>query len=259
MNQLIHIGYGDSAAGCLRESIKLGMPGNMVVVSRDDFTQGPISDSINDGGLSQRSQYWTSLKILSSQLDDVYEHYNSSIKALDEVTENSKVVLWVGDSAHDQIATSWIITYLRNKNINWQYIDLKEVVTPYTSVVVNLALLTPEQVTVEFNKVNSISKELQEWYKGLWSRLSEENTQYRIQKGDAIVSVDENYHDQFIISLITKKDQLLGKLMGAIMRNSKHNLTDTTIESRLVALQYQKKIKIKLNWVNAFMSKVKLK
>ena len=136
------------------------MPGDKVIVIRDDFTQGYISDCTSDGGLSQRFQHWTSLKTLSSQLDEVYKYYKFSIKMLDEVVENSKVVPWVWDSARNQISTSWIFTYLRNKNINWQYIDLKEVVTSYTPVVVNLALLTPKQVIVEYGKVNSISKEL---------------------------------------------------------------------------------------------------
>lgn len=258
MNQLIHIGYGDSAAGCLRASIKLGMPGDKVLVSRDDFTQGPISNSVDDGGLSQRPQYWTSLKTLNSQFDNLYGHYASSIKGIDGIAANSKVVLWVGDSAHDQIATSWIITYLKDKNINWQYVDLKEVVTPQRSTVVNLAILTPEQVGIEYNKINPFSAELQERYKDLWSRLSKEDTQYRVQIDGDILSIDEKYHDQFILSYITKKEQLLGKLLGTIMSNSEHRLTDTTIESRLVALQSQKKIKIELSLVNVFMSKVKL-
>ena len=259
MGQLIHIGYGDSAAGCLRASIKLGMPGDRVVVSRDDFTQGPISDCIDDGGLKQRSQYWTSLKIISSQLDDVFEHYQSSLKALDDIPENSNVVLWIGDSAHDEIATAWIMSYLKNRNIKWHFVELKDVITPFNSTVVNLAILTPEQVVAEYAKVNIIPKERQEWYKELWTKLSKLNSQYRIQRGNEILSVDQDYHDQFILSHIAKKEILLGKLMGAIMRSSEDGLTDTTIESRLVALQDQKKIKIKMSLVNPFISKIKLR
>ena len=82
---------------------------------------------------------------------------------------------------------------------------------------------------------------------------------YRIQKDDQIISVDEYYHDTHILSFITKKEQLLGKLMGNIMSDAKHRLSDTTIESRLVALQSQKKVKIELNLVSVFLSKVKLK
>lgn len=259
MNQIIHIAYGDSAAGCLRTAIKMGMPGDKVIVSRDDFTQGPISDSIADGGLSQRSQYWSSIKTLHAQATDVYAHYASSIKGIDSIQENTIVVLWIGDSAHDQIATSWIITYLKNKNIIWEYIDLKAIETQEANAVVNLALLTPEQINNEYIGTRPISKEKQEWYIDLWSRFSNENSHYRIQIDDALLSVDEDYHDVYILSFIKKKEQLLGKLMAVIMSNSKHRLTDTTIESRLVALQLQKKIKIELNLVSVFMSKVKLR
>ncbi|MDA9866206.1 hypothetical protein OAH27_03440 [Saprospiraceae bacterium] len=68
------------------------MPGDKVIVIRDDFTQGYISDCTSDGGLSQRFQHWTSLKTLSSQLDEVYKYYKFSIKMLDEVVVNSKEV-----------------------------------------------------------------------------------------------------------------------------------------------------------------------
>lgn len=259
MNQLVHIAYGDSAAGCLRSAIKLGMLGDIVVVSRDDFTQGPISDCIYDGGLVQRSQYWSSLKTLHSQQKDFYDHYASSLKSIDSIASKTKIVLWIGDSSHDRISTAWILTYLKNKNINWQYVDLKDVVTTIETPIVNLALLSAEQVRDHYVSVKSISKELEEQYLKLWNNLSNDNTQYRIQKDESILSVGEDYYDSFILSHITKKSQLLGKLMGAIMGKSEHRLTDTTIESRLVVLQSQNKIKIELSLVSIFMSKVKLR
>ncbi len=258
MSEIIHIGYGDSAAGSLRQAIDLGMPGDQVVVSRDDFTQGPISDCLQDGGLVQRSEYWSSLKTMHTPIKNVYDHYASFIKRISGIEEKSRVVLWIGDSAHDRLATSWVITYLRDKNIDWHYIDLKAARYRDIPVVFNLAMLTTERVKNEFEKISPISDKSIDKYKEFWFRISKENTQYRIQTEGDVLSVNEMYHDSFILSHINNKDQFLGKLLATIMKKSEHRLTDTTIESRLVVLQSQRKIKIEPNLTRIFLSKVKL-
>lgn len=252
---IIHIGYGDSAAGCLRAAIKIGLPGDQVVVSRDDFTQGPISECIEDGGLKQRVDFWSNIETLHPSLKDVHDQYSSTLKNIQNIERKTKIVLWIGDSAHDQIATAWIITYLQNKDLDWHQVDLKIV----ESKVVNLAMLSPEQVVELYSNLTTLSSGQEQDYINLWKRVSDENTAFRMQNEDEIISVDQNFYDAYILSHLTKKDQFLGKLLGSIMGNSDHRLTDVTIESRLVALQSQKKIKIQSNLANIFLSKVRIK
>ncbi len=257
MKQIVHIGFGDSAAGSLRAAIKLGLPGDKVVVSRDDFTQGPISDCILDGGLSQRSQYWSTLKTLHPRQRDTYEHYASTIKGINSIPDNSTVVLWLGNSTHDELAVAWLISYLSTKTMDWKYVDLKS--NFEFRNVSNLAMLSTEQICFEYNQVKVLTSDLQGKYKELWSILSIENSQYRVLNENQVISVEDSFHDTFILSQINKKEQLLGKLLGAIMNKAEHRLTDVTIESRLVALQLQNKISIELSIVSVFMSKVKLR
>ena len=258
-DSLIHIAYGDSAAGCLRAAIKLGLPGDTVIVSRDDFTQGPISDCILDGGLHQRVVYWSNLKTLRSALQGVRDQYDSTLKGINSINQNDKVILWIGDSAHDKIVTAWLISYLENKDLNWYYIDLSVLENNTQSSIVNVAMLSPEQLLVLYDNLKEMTVKDKEEYLNLWSRLSSENKAYRILGDNKVLSVDENYYDKFILSHLTKKEQLLGKVIGAIMKNGEHRLSDVTIESRLVTLQNQKKIKIHSNLANVFLSKVKLK
>lgn len=256
---LVHIAYGDSAAGCLRAAMKLGLPGESVIVSRDDFTQGPISDCIVDGGLQQRVQYWKNIKTLHASLEGVKDQYESTLKGINSISQNDEAVLWIGDSAHDRLATAWLISYLENKNINWCYVNLFSSENNLQSNVVNLAMLSPEQLLEVYHNIKEMSLEDKQEYLNLWSKLSSENKAYRIQADDKVISVDENYYDNFILSHLTKKEQLLGKVIGSIMKDGEHRLSDVTIESRLVALQQLKKIKIKSNLANVFLSKVKLK
>ncbi len=256
---MIHIAFGDSAAGCLRQAIKLGLPGDAVIVSRDDFTQGPISDCISDGGLKQRVKFWQNLETLHPVLEGIFDQYKSTLKGINSIDNGSKVILWIGDSAHDKMATAWILTYLAHKNVNWYSVDLASPDNGLDNNVVNLAMLLPKQVVAANAHVKSLSESSIDEYLDLWTRLSIENTAFRIKKENEIHSVNENYHDEFILSHITKKEQFLGKLIGSIMKNANHRLTDITIESRLLLLQSAKKIKVQLNMANVFLSKVRLR
>lgn len=259
MSTIVHFGYGDSAAGCLRSAIELGMPGDKVVVSRDDFTQGPIDDCIQDGGLSQRSEYWKNLNTLHTRMADVKDHYASTLNVLNDIESDATVVLWIGDSAHDILASAWLLTYFDTKDFDWQYIDLKEIEIEGKLEAVNAAMFTPEQIAKSYDKVSALDDQREEDLKALWSLMAKENSAYRIFDNGQVISVEEDYYDDFILSHITKKEKLLGKLMSTIMSEAEHRLTDSTIESRLAVLQNKKRIKIELNWPQVFTSKVKLK
>lgn len=258
MSECVHIAFGDSAAGCIRKAIELGMPGDHIVVSRDDFTQGPISDCLKDGGLAQRSQYWSNLKTLHAQLKNVYENYASTLKCFDVLEINTRVVIWLGDSSHDLLASAWLLSYFDKQQLNWQYVELKEIKDLEEFQCVNVALMTPLQIVNSYSGVKPISKHYQQELKSVWNKVASENSHYRIQEKGQIVSVPQNYFDKYILSNISKKEQVLGMLIKKLMANSNYSLTDITIESRLAALQSQNKIKIEMNLARLFLSKIKL-
>lgn len=258
INQCIHIAFGDSAAGCLRAALNLGLSGQSVVVSRDDFTQGPISQCLEDRELNQRIEYWSTLETFHA-FPDVESHYNSTLRSIQSIEEKSKLVLWIGNSAHDKIAAAWILSYLRLKDLEWYLVDLETIEKLLEIELVNLAILSPQQVVDLFSHLSPLSIQQELEYLQLWERVANENMPYRILENDRIISVDENYFDTFILSHLTKKEQYLGKLIGTIMGDSEHRLSDVTIESRLLALQKQKKIKIQSNLANTYLSRVRLK
>jgi hypothetical protein len=86
LKKLIHIGYGDSATACILEAINNhGLIGDGAIPSRDDFTQGPISECLKPNGLNQRINYWESVDHILRFGFDVRAFYNQSINILDEI------------------------------------------------------------------------------------------------------------------------------------------------------------------------------
>lgn len=253
---IVHIAFGDSAAGCLREAIAKGMAGMDVVVSRDDFTQGPISETITDGGLVQRSSYWSSLEAVQRYISDIKSDYQSTLISLNNIKDNQQVLLWIGDSAHDILATSWLVTYLENKNLEWLKIDLKDAITHNELPLVNVAMLSPVEIIENYSLLSPMRDTELKYYRSLWENLSEENSAYRIKEEGNIKSVKANYYDDFILSCLTKKPRMLGKIMADVMRKSEHKISDVTIETRLNHLHAKKKIKIDQNLVQVYLSKV---
>jgi len=203
------------------------------IIHIDDFTQGPIDECLIDGGQSQRSNYWENLKTLHSGMEDVKSHYVSTLKALDEIQDESTVVLWIGDSAHDILASAWLLSYFSEKNFNWKYMDLKSVTSGSENILVNVAMLSPRNIYKLYVNIRNMDADKILIFKNIWKKLASENSAYRIYENGKVLSVPEDYHDTIILSFISKKEQLLGKLMGTIMGHSEHRLSDTTIESRL--------------------------
>lgn len=263
-NRIIHVGYGDSAAGCLRAAMRLGLDGNKVVVSRDDFTQGPINHCLEDTIVTQRVSYWQSLSTIKVDLiDDIQEHYWSSLRNLSKVTEGDLVCFWIGHSAHDYLATGWLLHYWLDMNLTYHCIYLGDHQKLSTLPLVNLAMLTPEQVVLLNGSIVPMSQEQLQRFKNLWMEAADTNSAYRIlqrqENDERIVSVADDYHDEFILSQLSTKGEYLGKVIGRIMGHSAHRLTDVTIEHRLVRLSSMRKVKIDANMGNHYLSKVRRK
>ena len=229
----IHIGYGDSATSCLLEAIKsYGLPGDSAVPSRDDFTQGPISECLMPNGLQQRIEYWQAINDVLGFQFEPDEFYQRSIAILDGL-ETDEVTLWVGDSCHDILATGWLISFLKEKNFHWFMVNLAKVDKndmPDQEPVVNLAMYRPDQLNGLYDYRKPITKSDKAYYTSAWDKAAEENSSYRIKKGMEIQSVHEDYYDSYLLSHLTDQYQPTAQVIGKILKDGKYQISDTTVE-----------------------------
>ncbi len=229
----IHIGYGDSATGCILEAIKKhGLAGDGAVPSRDDFTQGPISECLAPNGLNQRIAYWESV---GRALDSRFEarvFYNGSIKILDDL-EADEVTIWIGDSCHDILATGWLISYLEDKNFKWFIVNLTTIAKNdllQGLPAVNLAMYAPDEITKLYKYRKLLDSDSINYFISIWNKAASENSHYRIKKENKIISVDEDYFDEYILSHIQSQFEPAKKVIGRILGDGEYRISDTTVE-----------------------------
>lgn len=229
----VHIGYGDSATGCLQEAIdQFGLPGDSAIPSRDDFTQGPISEVLKPRGLVQRIEYWRAVDQALGFRFEPEEFYRNSIQILDDVN-TEEITLWVGDSCHDILATGWLISYLKEKPFEWYVVDLSEAAKshpPHKLPAVNLAMYRPGDVTELYRFRRPMAQADFQFYLSTWTKAASENSPYRIKEGDQIVSVDKDYYDEFILSFIPEHFESTRSIIGAILQDGSRGISDTTVE-----------------------------
>lgn len=242
---MIHIGYGDSATGCIKEAIaSFDLPGNNAFPSRDNFTCGPISKCLAKNGSDQRIEFWDhTMKTINYEMF-VERFYNSSLQILDDISD-SEITLWQGDSCHDILATAWLLEYFSDREIEWSIIDLIHVSPDDLNEgfpPVNVAMFKPEQLPQLYSYCQKIGKEAIEMYRTLWRQMTFENGSYRIFENNQLFSVRDDHYDSFILSCLNEEWQSHQTITSAIIKKSKHSISDTIIQYRMVELMKNKHI-----------------
>ncbi|MFT4536158.1 MAG: hypothetical protein ACI9P5_003534 [Saprospiraceae bacterium] len=166
---------------------------------------------------------------------DVDLFYQESMILLDQVLD-CEVVIWQGDSCHDILASAWLMTYMENRNLKWSIIDLSRLSPEELNddlPAVNLALFPPHKVHQLYEYKQTIGKEAQQMYRDLWVSMRQENSAYRIKNSNEILSVSEDFHDEYILSQIPNLWTKASEVINQTISNSSHSITDTTVEWRI--------------------------
>lgn len=233
---MVHIAYGDAAAECLQESLAdHNLVGSRVLVSRDDFTQGPISECDDQMATRQRPNYWQRVHS-DVHIDlDVHTLYTDTLTSLSNL-ESDQAIVWQGHSCHDILATAWLLTYYKKRNINWWFVDLGQLSPADLNSdrqPINLAMFTAGQLPALFKYKQRIAAEGIDAYVQLWEQMRNQNGAYRILDGDEIRSVNEDYHDAYIMSLVPKEWTIASDFIGDTLRHGSGSISDLTIQWRL--------------------------
>lgn len=242
---MIHIGYGDSATGCLNEAIKnFGLEGVKAVPARDDFTQGPISKSHTKEGIEERVNYWKRINSKLNHRHETESFYWGSLELLEQI-DDDEITLWIGESSHDILATAWLLTFFSSRKINWSAIHLNEGILKDIhngKPAVNLAMHTPDQLQHLWKGKKELSQDVIEKYKGVWHQASSENGPYRILDDSLIKTVHQDYYDEYILSFVKSDYKEVKHIIGSILKDGRHSISDTTIEWNIRKLIERNKI-----------------
>jgi len=255
---MIHIVFETANIDVLQKAMELDdtLQGEIVEI-KDDFAVGPIENIYETEGYQNRKNWWKELLENSpykEQLDIVDDKLSAHnlINKLEENTEE-KVWIWAGQNQHDVCGYYWLMSQLKNYQSrifilylnNLPFINEKgQIFYPQ-----HLSEIQPK----EFLKAKKLAREITlsefEVDPDEWKKLCNENAMVRIlEGGKKIVSKEETFYDNTILSVVTNDFQKLQKILNAIFSKMKIKTGDVFLVWRIKKLIEENKIAMQGDW-----------
>ncbi|MCH7323315.1 DUF1835 domain-containing protein [Solibacillus sp. MA9] len=248
-----HIIFGESAAGSLKFALK--KEAAQIIAFPDYLGEGPIQELLTKEGLKQRSSWLEQVfRMDGSQWANSFEQ---AIKQLEKVTEEDSVLVWASENAAEQFGLRLICHVLQYKNCPIYFCDTYE----------NMLYLHPQHnVQMEIRHTGEVSSEqfrhilteklfeqlapdeISDYAKQA-AKLMQGNSLLRTWRRGEIFEDVETRDDALIFHYLQELQQESNeeyirapRIIGHVLGFSVHDIHDTWIEYRLLALIGQGKV-----------------
>lgn len=240
MSKFVHIVFGDSAAGTLRyffENNQNEFKGEIINFTEEPSV-GPINGIDTDAGLRKRIE-WFKEMLKSVSVYGCFEDVEKMLKDTYDNIKNldlaSKVVIWHGANADNQIALRCLVQMMKNEelyevNVSESYIEDSDnnLYNPRS-----LAECAPENVEKLLPTMKKLENEKRNNLKKDWALLAASKEQLRILEDGIIVGAHESYYDDDILSNCTPDFTKAARVIGDTMGKSGQLVSDTYIDYRV--------------------------
>lgn len=213
--QMIHILFGDSPAGSLKNALKkMGLSKSEKVISFwDMFSVGPVWKLHEKGGQETRFDFMQT--VMNDEDDDFRDYqkrFHETINQIISIPEDVPITIWVAENAHEQTGLRYVLHLLKNKvndikliNTTKAYVEnFNRPDIQYT--VLKTGELSPEQLQAIYEKgpTKSLSEHERERLEEEWMALADSEKTLRIWRKNEIKSVREDFYDQYMINMAKK-------------------------------------------------------
>jgi len=245
-NGALHIVFGNATFG----SLKMGLPVNEKVIGFPElFSTGPILDLHKDNGLATRYEWMENHLLFDNKdLRDDKIRLRNAFSAVASIPEHVSVVIWTGDNAHEQTGMRLALHLLKDKANEVYLINATDVYTALLSeadreyFLIHSGELAPEDLRFiyEHNYPNKpLSIEQRKQFEQDWEALAATREVLRVWKDGEIVSVPDDFYDDYIIDTARKlRDEHEGFIksacvVGAVLGDLDQYVGDQYLEYRL--------------------------
>lgn len=262
----VHIVFGDSIAGSLKNAIKqLGkMDTNKVISLTDRFSIGPLWRFHEEAGRLQRGEWFRdniNLGYDEEDDDDAFYH-QSLIQQLAAIPEQASIVIWSGSNAHEQVGLRCAVYLLGNMKNSIFVFDAGAACnrrfdhTDRSYTYLHSGEISIEKLMVIFRdreEGRAIDSETRQVLKNEWLALAGRHEVLRIWNGESIQGVDEDYFDSYLLEIVEnmhhegKNHDFIksARVIGEAIGSGKQYLNDCYYEYRLRNLIYHGELEIK--------------
>ncbi len=217
----LHVVFGRSAAGTLRQALKLADCKDMVVAPSDDFSFGPIDADDIDA----RAQWVENALAVTGWLD-VSRESLPVLEASKQAVEPP--IAWVSpDHAPSVAGFLWWLSHMDDRAC--RVLDAPR-----------LNLRDPNAMIEFLGSAEPLSASRRASDLALWKQLQRENAPLRILEGGRLRSVSIEYFDDVILNNVTEKWQkmalIIGRTLSGFSETGIFQTGDLVLTARLVEL-----------------------
>lgn len=273
MDRVIHICFSASAGGSLKHAIKSEViKGDKVICLYDDLSNGPIDklntidkrlkwlkkiilyEELQNTILSKEPENSQLYKEIYNELEvwgvrEFKEKYDEYHKEIINVDNEDTIYFWCAENAMELTGLMYTLELL-NCSLDKTYLINASEVT-YNQGMINE--FTPRAIgeiaPKRFPEFMKISKKInEEMYQSLsenFKVLKSKNTNLRVYKDGKVISVSEDYFDEFILHYVEEKFRKSARAVGNVLGHNKDLTTDTYIVWRITELIKNNKIQYK--------------
>jgi hypothetical protein len=214
--KVVHILFGDSASGSLKNTLKeMELQDEEKVISFSDlFSIGPVWQLHDQMGLNNRYQWISNHLIIDDDyIDEYILNFNNTTSMINSIPKNTKIKIWVGENSHEQTALRFVLYLLKDKSCDLFLVDTTKVYKKQFDIpdTEGYPLHTGEIVSEKLRIIyengknfSSVSNEQRKKMEEEWQTLSSTQEVLRVWENKEIKSVDEDYFDGFIVNKAKK-------------------------------------------------------
>ncbi|HEY8399469.1 MAG TPA: DUF1835 domain-containing protein [Flavihumibacter sp.] len=245
---MIHIVFNEPDVPVLKQAIALdeSLEGEVVLI-RDDYAVGPLTDMYKGEGREARRNWWKMVlaggdydgKADTDEVDD-FKTVAELVGTLRRDPEQT-VWIWAAQNKHDVSGYYWLLHFMKEFQGRVFILYLNNL--PFINE--KGQLFYPSWLSVipprEFLKAKKLARPITlsefEVDPDEWQRLASENKMVRIlEGGKKLVQFDEDYYDADLRKFITNEWQKAHKIINQFQSKSKQTTGDAYLLWRLKAM-----------------------
>lgn len=248
-----HIVFGDSPTGSLKMALQeLGLHEKEQIINFSDlFSIGPIWHLHDSQGITNRYKWLTTHINIDEEVLLNYEyHFKRTILNIEQIPSHHPIIIWAGENAHEQTALRLALYVLKDKtndifivNTNEAYkthFDKPEIdFTP--RCMGELSSKHLKQIYEHEKNGHALTQMKRQAFEQQWAQLCEDKEVLRIWENNKIMSVPENYYDEYIINTVKKFHQKKkhndfiksARIIGEVIGHLNQYVGDQFIEYRV--------------------------
>ncbi|ENQ3105190.1 DUF1835 domain-containing protein [Bacillus cereus] len=251
----VHIIFGQSAAGSLKHALKKEkIQEEHVLCFSDTLSVGPLFHLDEEAGQVARQQWLQeNMPIEGYNYEEYLPEMKATLEKLQAIPSRVPITIWTGNNAHEHVGLTFVLYLLKDTTHNVYVINtadgfdklFREPNIDYT--VRHTGEIAPEKLLAirgAYKETSLLTKEERQALENEWKTLREEHTVLRIWENNRVVSVSEDYIDNFIIQCarnletdgFTDQFYKSARLVGEVLGHFEQYVGDSFIEYRLKIL-----------------------